>query len=48
MRFLKDRRGVTAIEYIVIGAIILIVVGTALWQLAGSIAARFVDFNSVL
>ena len=48
MRFLKDGRGVTAIEYIVVGAIVLIVVGASIWQVAGSIADRFTDFNNSL
>ncbi len=48
MRFLSDRRGITAIEYIVIGAISLIVIGAAIWQLAGSIAGRLNAFNNAL
>lgn len=48
MRFLRDDRGITAVEYIVIGAISLIVIGTAIWQLAGSIAARLNNFNGTL
>jgi Flp pilus assembly pilin Flp len=48
MRFLSDERGVTAIEYVVIGAISLIVIGAAIWQLAGAIAGRLHDFNNAL
>ena len=48
MRFFQDDRGITAVEYIVIGAISLIVLGTAIWQLAGSIAGRLNDFNGAL
>jgi Flp pilus assembly pilin Flp len=48
MRFLSDARGLTAVEYILVGAISLIVVGAAIWQLAGSIAARLNDFNGAL
>jgi len=48
MRFLSDARGLSAIEYIIVGAISLIVIGTAIWQLAGSIAARLNNFNGAL
>ena len=48
MLFLSDRRGIVAVEYIVIGAISLIVIAAAIWQLAGSIAGRLVDFNNGL
>ena len=48
MRFLRDSGGLTAVEYIVIGAISLIVIGAAIWQLAGSIAGRLNDFNGAL
>ena len=48
MHFLTDRRGITAVEYIIIGAISLIVIGAAIWQLAGSIAGRLNDFNNAL
>lgn len=48
MRFLTDRRGITAVEYIIVGAISLIVIGAAIWQLAGSIAGRLNDFSNTL
>ncbi len=48
MRFLQDDRGITAVEYIIIGAISLIVIGAAIWSLAGSIAGRLRDFNNNL
>ena len=48
MKFLHDNGGLAAVEYIVIGAISLIVIGAAIWQLAGSIAGRLNNFNSVL
>ncbi|MBN1937191.1 MAG: Flp family type IVb pilin [Anaerolineae bacterium] len=48
MRFLSDRRAITAVEYIIIGTISLVVIAAAIWQLAGSIAARLNDFNNAL
>ena len=48
MLFLSDRRAIVAVEYIVIGAISLIVIAAAIWQLAGSIAGRLSDFNNGL
>lgn len=48
MHFLRDTRGLTAIEYIIVGAISLIVIGAALWQLAGSIAVRLNGLNDAL
>jgi len=48
MLFLSDRRATVAVEYIVIGAISLIVIAAAIWQLAGSIAGRLRDFNNAL
>ena len=48
MLFLSDRRGIVAVEYIVIGAISLIVIAAAIWQLAGSIAGRLVDYSNGL
>jgi Flp pilus assembly pilin Flp len=48
VKFLRDKGGLTAVEYIIVGAISLIVLGAALWQLAGSIAGRLNNFNGVL
>lgn len=48
MRFLIEKRGLTIVEYIIGGALVLAVVGTALWSLAGAIAGRFNDFNDAL
>ena len=48
MRFLTGKKALSIVEYILGGALILAVIGLALWQLAGSIAARYNDFNSNL
>ena len=48
VRFLRDSGGLAAVEYIVIGAISLIVIGAAIWQLAGSVAGRLTDLNGAL
>ena len=48
MSFLSDRRATVAVEYIIIGAISLIVVAAAIWQLAGSIAGRLRNLNNAL
>ena len=48
MRFVQDDRAVTAVEYIIIGAISIIVIGAAIWQLAGSVAGRLNAFNGAL
>jgi Flp pilus assembly pilin Flp len=48
MRFLTGQRGLTMVEYILGGALVLAVVGLAIWGLAGSIAGRFNAFNSSL
>jgi Flp pilus assembly pilin Flp len=48
MRFLRDNGGLTAVEYIIVGAISLILIGAAVWQLAGSIARRLNAFNGAL
>ena len=43
-----DEGGLTIIEYIWLGVIILAVVGVAIWQLAGAIAGRFDAFRDQL
>jgi hypothetical protein len=48
MRLLYGKRALSIVEYILGGALILAVVGLALWQLAGAIAARYRSFNSSL
>lgn len=48
MQFLSDQNGIVAVEYIILGAISLIVVGASVWQIVGSIANRLNNFNSVL
>ena len=48
MRFLTGKRALSIVEYILGGALVLAIVGLALWQLAGSIAARYHDFNNNL
>jgi len=48
MCFLCDKNGLTLVEYIVGGALILALVGTAIWSLAGAIAGRFNAFNNSL
>ena len=48
MRFLWGKHGLAIVEYILGGALVLAIVGVALWQLAGSIAQRFSDFNNRL
>lgn len=48
LRFLSDRAGVSAVEYIVVGAISLILIGAAMWGLAGAIAGRLNAFNGSL
>lgn len=48
MCFLLGKAADVGIEYIVLAAIILIVIGAAVWQLATSIANRFVAFNNRL
>jgi Flp pilus assembly pilin Flp len=48
MRFLCDRNGLSMVEYILGGALVLAVVGMAIWNLAGAIAARFEAFNDSL
>ena len=48
MKFLNDKTGLTIVEYIIGGAIVLAIVGLAIWQLAGSIARRLSDYNNAL
>jgi hypothetical protein len=48
MRFLTGRTALSMVEYILGGALVLAVVGLALWQLAESIAARYNAFNNSL
>ena len=48
MRFLIGKRGLTIVEYILGGALVLATVGGALWSLAGAIAGRFDAFNNNL
>ena len=48
MRLLFGKRGLTMVEYILGGALILAVTGLALWQLAASIAARYDAFRGGL
>jgi len=48
VRFLLGKVADVSIEYIVLGAIILIVIGAAVWELAGGIAHKFIAFNDGL
>jgi Flp pilus assembly pilin Flp len=41
----RDQNGLSMVEYIVLGALIMAVVGAATWQLAGAIAQRFDDYQ---
>jgi len=45
---LKDQRGLTLVEYIIGAALILAVVGSSVWALAGAIAGRLDKFRSQL
>lgn len=45
---LKDRRGLTMVEYIIGAALILAVVGTSVWALTDAIAERLDEFRSQL
>jgi len=40
--------GTSTLEWIVLGAIVLSVIGTALWYVAGSIAAKLQDVNGAI
>jgi Flp pilus assembly pilin Flp len=44
----RDDAGLTLVEYIVLGALILAIVGLAAWQLAGSIAQRLDAYRNQL
>lgn len=45
---LKDKRGLTLVEYIVAAALILAIVGSSVWALTGAIAGRLDEFRSQL
>jgi len=45
---LKDHRGLTQMEYIILAAIVLAVVGLSAWQLAQAIAARLDAYRDSL
>ncbi len=42
----QDQTGLSMIEYIVLGALIMATVGLAAWQLVGAIAHRFDAYRS--
>jgi len=45
---LQDDAGLSMVEYVILAALILAVVGAAAWQLAGAIAGRLADYRDQL
>ncbi len=44
MKWLLGTKALSTVEYVVLGAIILALVGSAIWNLAGAVAQKFNEY----
>jgi Flp pilus assembly pilin Flp len=48
MTFLRSKQGTTTVEWLIVAAIIVAVVGGAIWSISDALANKLTEYNDAL